>query len=192
MKRTFFVLAMLAAFVAPGLEAQTGNNTILAIVGDEVITSQDVALDRRNWQEENDCLKQVQSEALKAEIGKIRLRTLDRLIETRLIVQEFTHEGYFYSDAQADDAMNAEIKRDYGGDLKKFHDAIAYYGETEDEFRTLVVESIMVSFMTHQNVDKKLAAPPSATAPAPTREALRKAWLDSLRAKTFIKEVSTP
>jgi hypothetical protein len=84
--------------------------------------------------------------------------------------------------------MTAEIKRDYSGDLDKFHAAIAAYGETEDEYRASVVDVAIVNYMTTQNVDKKL----STAAGAPTREAVLHDWIASLRAKTYVKYLSTP
>jgi hypothetical protein len=162
-------------------------NTILALVDDDPITIEDIAFDRQDWTEEADCRAKYQEPDLTTHLKEVRLKTLNRLIEVRLIVQEFDREGLYFSDTQIDDRADNVVQKEYGGSEDQFHADLAKRGETLEEYRTFLREQCIVQYMTTENVDKK--AP--STDPAP-HELLRQAWIKSLRDKAYLWTSNSP
>ena len=171
--------------------AYPAENTILAVVNGDSITSQDVRIDDQDWAEESECQKNLRGVELEQKISAIRWKTFDRLIESRLIIQEFWRENrYQHGGKLPQDYANEEIQRRIKG---RFHGQeallradLAAYGETLDELRAIIANQSILTYMTSENVDKKVTAANPADV-ARERETLRQAWIASLRAKAAIE-----
>jgi hypothetical protein len=161
-------------------------NTILALVNGEPITSMDINLDPK-YADDYAALTaaQLPADQFNFKVHDLHQLMVARLIDRRLIVQEFRREGLSYTPADLDTRYAAYLKADLNGDEKKLRDALAYRGETMEEFRTWFEERTIVDWMTAQNVDKKITATSDADKAA-QRKGLLAAWLASLRANADI------
>jgi hypothetical protein len=162
-----------------------------AVVNDDLISMNDVQVDSQDRTEEANCRSLYHGAELDTKIKEVRTKTLNRLIDDRLIIQEFREEGGFFPESYDDDQIRRVIKEQYSDKAEFFYWALARNGETVEEFKTAIRESSIVNDMTLRNVDKKItAAAPADAASQP--ESLRKAWLDSLRSNAYIEILNPP
>jgi hypothetical protein len=162
-------------------------NLILAVVNDEPITSADVNDDPQYADDYNALTAaRLPPDQFEAKEKDLHLLMVARLIYRRLIVQEFHREGYYFSTAELDTRYAAYLKTELNNDEKRLRAALAWRGETMDEFRNWFEEKTIVEWMTRENVDSKITATTPADKEA-QRKTLRDAWYASLRAKACIE-----
>jgi len=185
--RLCFLLLVASLDLLPfRLNATPSSDTVLAAVNSEPITFSDIENDSQNRTDEQNCRAQYQGDERRAKLKAIRLKTLDRLIEERLIIDDFTEQGGFIPDSYIDARVQDIIDADYGGSDARLDARSAILGETRDDFRNRIIKSAILNYMTSENIDKKIT---SATPDdeARQRAALRQAWLASLRKKAYVK-----
>ncbi len=136
-------LASLFLLLCAALLAQA-DLTILAVVGDEVITSQD--------------LQQYISNAIRgqtpAKIAEIRKEALESFINKELIYLEFKRLKGQVPQDYLQKRINAEIDRFANGDQQLFEQQLFQQGLTMKEYRERMTKNLAVELLTHEKVAK--------------------------------------
>jgi hypothetical protein len=160
---------------------------IFALVNDEPITNQDVKLDpqyRQDYKALTDA--KPPPDQLSAKARDLEQAAIARLIDRKLMLQEFRREGRVFIPAQLDGCYADYLKNQMNGDEKRLRAWLAYDGMTMDEFRAWLEETTIANWMTQENVDKKITGTIPAGKDA-ERQQLLHAWYASLRAKACIE-----
>jgi peptidyl-prolyl cis-trans isomerase SurA len=87
------------------------------------------------------------------EINKLRSQEIERLVEDKLIVHEFTAAGYSTNVLEAfiDDAINKDLQRLYYGDRARFIKTLQAEGKTYETYRRDEREKFIIQYMNWQN-----------------------------------------
>jgi len=136
-------LAILFALLCATLCAQT-ELAVLAMVGDEVITSQD--------------LHQYVADAIRrqspAKIEEIRKEALDSLINRELVYLEFKRLKGRLPQEYLQKRINAEINRFANGDQALFEQQLYQQGMTMKEYRDRLGKDLAVQLLIHEKTGK--------------------------------------
>lgn len=139
MRKFLSILLMLCAT----LLAQT-DLTILAVVGEEVITSED--------------LQQYVSNAIRgqspAKAAEIRKDALESFINKELIYLEFKRLKGQLPQEYLQKRINADIDRFANGDQQLFEQQLFQQGLTMKEYRERMTKNLAVELLTHEKVAK--------------------------------------
>lgn len=89
------------------------------------------------------------------EASRIRYQQIDDLVQRKLILHEFTANGYVTNVLEAfiDDQIKKNIQRDYYGDRARFVKTLHAQGMTYEMYREQQRENFIVNYMDYQNVD---------------------------------------
>lgn len=87
------------------------------------------------------------------EVLKLRSQEIERLVEDKLIVHEFTAAGYTTNVLEAfiDDRINENIQKNYYGDRARLIKTLQAKGITYEMFRRDEREKFIIDYMTYQN-----------------------------------------
>jgi hypothetical protein len=160
---------------------------IFALVNDEPITNQDVKLEPQYHANYHAlATAKLPPEQFTAKAHDLELATIARLIDRKLVVQEFRREGRAFTSEQLDAVFASYLKNELNGDEKLFRTDLAWYGMTMADFRAWFDETTIANWMIRENVDKKITGTLPAGKDA-ERQQLLQAWYASLRAKACIE-----
>ncbi len=168
MKRPFFAVALLAAFILScppfcrAINAQDKTRIIdgiAATVNGEVITYSQV----RNLigPRENQLRQQYTGEEYEKRLKEAEAQALKDLIDRELIVQSFKKEKFELPSYFVDQRMNAIIRENFGGDRNTFIEALRAQNFSLSEFKKNEYEKIVVMAMRGKNVNPNLVASPA-------------------------------
>jgi hypothetical protein len=166
---------------------------IEAIVDQDVITDIDV---EQQFAETRKLLRlNFHGEELATMIRKTRLKIVNTLIDRLLILHEFARMGGRIPSVFVDARVKDEIDQRYAGDAKLFAEALADRGETMEEFKKEIANNSTVQYMHTKFVTSKVDAlaktNPTANEAGEITQQVQKQWLDSLRAKSYVKVFPT-
>lgn len=194
--KTTISLRLLACVLAaslwpalPRLSAAPLPDGIAAIVNGEIITHYEIETDRRYQHEEKQARAQYHDAELTAHLQQLRLATCERLIDERLIIQDFKRRGGSYSDSYLDDGISRTINEHYDGSEARFNSSLAGFGETREEYRDGLYDYDIVYWQTKENVDTKVLPTITREDAARQRAKLRAAWIASLRSDAYIEKM---
>jgi hypothetical protein len=180
-------LVLFLGFLSTGMiHAVPVEEGIAAIVNGEVITRLEV--DRAAYAQEADDYKKYQDDViqLQQQLKSLRLKTVQDLIDRKLIIAAFRQSGGSIPASYMEQQVQRAIKDQYQGDEDRFMQALAAQGESLDEYKARIEDNAIVKYMTKTNVDDKVTSKVPEEAET-EREALRNAWLVSLRKDAWIE-----
>ncbi|HTI72097.1 MAG TPA: peptidyl-prolyl cis-trans isomerase [Candidatus Limnocylindria bacterium] len=152
-----FLVSFASAFAADPV--QTHLNGISAIVNDTVISRDRVmAISRAEITAAQRTART--DDEFNRTANKIIEDTLDRLIDRRLIVDEFKTKGYVMPDSAVDELVRDRIRRDFGGDRIVFARTLREENKTFEDFRREEYESIVVYQMSRKNISEEVVISP--------------------------------
>ncbi len=95
-------------------------------------------------------------ERLRDEARRVRLQQIEVLVERKLILHEFTVNGYITNvlEAAIDDQVKKNIQRIYNGDRAVLIKTLQAEGISYDTYRNQVRENFIVDWMAYHNVDE--------------------------------------
>jgi hypothetical protein len=166
------------------------SNGIAATVNGEIITYYEILTDRQYRHDDALARVQYHDAELKAHLRQLKLATRERLIDERLIIQDFKVRGGTYSDSYLDGEIQSVIDEHYGGSEARFSTILAKFGETREEYREGLYTHDVVYWQTKENVDKKVLPTTTIDDAAKQRDKLRAKWIDSLKINAFIEIMS--
>ncbi|HEX3719265.1 MAG TPA: peptidyl-prolyl cis-trans isomerase [Verrucomicrobiae bacterium] len=87
------------------------------------------------------------------QVRKLESQEIERLVEDKLIVHEFTAAGYTTNVLEAfiDDRIHKEIQQDYYGDRARLIKTLEAQGKTYEMFRRGEREKFIIEYMNYQN-----------------------------------------
>jgi hypothetical protein len=182
------LLASALVLVAWPLPAAPVSNGIAAVVNGEIVTYYEINNDRQYHRDEVQARTQYHDAELSAHLKQLKLDTLDRLIDERLIIQDFKDRGGAYPDSFLDGQIQRTIDEQSGGSEARFSTTLAKFGETREEYRNALYDDAILKWETRENVDKKVV-PTAKEDEAKQRDKLRAAWIASLRANAYIEKL---
>lgn len=146
-KIKIFWICFLFFFSSLGISYAT-NDTIIAIVNDEVITLGDL----------REYLNIMSIQSAKEHENLNEIEGIDRLIETKLIINEANRKGMIIRDKIIDRRVN-EIKSQYNSE-QEFFSALAADGLTITDFRNKIVEQFKVEYLLDREVRSEIFVKP--------------------------------
>ena len=122
-------------------------NGIAARVNDSIITFQEVE-GLISLQTVRDYWAQYGPDLFQEKLNELRSDALTNLVETKLILHEFTNAGYRLPDNYVDDLARREIRRQF-----RDRATMTRSGVTYEDFRKQISESLIRNEMQRMNID---------------------------------------
>ncbi len=150
--RRLLLLLSLTCFsfsLAPALLAKEEVlDGLAAVVNSDIITYKQVRdLTAAKEQQAHDTL---QDQALSKRIKEVRTAAVNELIDRQLILQDFKSQGYSIPEHFIDDEIDALIKSRFHGNRQAFLRALQTEGLSQQRFRDIQRDSIIVQEMRKQ------------------------------------------
>lgn len=163
MKLTKSVLSVCAALaiLAPSAEARPElANSIVAIVGDVVITYREV------WDSIAPSVELLRAQYLRTpqvlqqRIEDLAKERIKQLVANQLILNDFTNAGYNLPETFIDDRVQARIRQDFYGDRARLMKTLREKGITIEDYRKSIRNSVIVEFLMDKHISKQLIISP--------------------------------
>lgn len=149
----FALLAMVAAVdAAPGLASPETVNRIVAVVGEDVITAQDLEQVQKVIEDQ---IKGRESEYSSQDLARLRRLALDRVIEQTLFDQQVKKLGIRVTNTEIE-AFIKRIKQTNNMDDSKFLAHLSRRGMTPEEYRAELKKDILRRRLIARAVQKRV------------------------------------
>jgi parvulin-like peptidyl-prolyl isomerase len=150
-----FAMVMPRAGAAPELA-----NSIVAVVGDVVITYKEV------WDSIASSIDVLKArylrspDVLQQKIEALAREDIQQLVANQLILNDFTNAGYNLPETFIDDRVQARIRQDYYGDRATLMKTLREKGITLDGYKKGIRDNIIIEFLVDKHISKQLIVSP--------------------------------
>jgi peptidyl-prolyl cis-trans isomerase SurA len=135
-------------------------NSIVAVVGDVVITYREV------WNSIAPAIELLKArhmqnpQVLQQKVEELAKGRIKDLVDQQLILNDFTNAGYNLPETFIEDRVRERIRQDYYGDRAKLTKTLREKGISWEDYKKAIKDDVIIRFLRDKHIEKQLIISP--------------------------------